>query len=191
MASRGSIKSMKLQRLQSDNKLGIAIALTLIALAVVSRIMPHPANFAPIAAVALFSGAILPRKLAISVPLLAMIISDLFIGLHPLIMFTWGTFALIAFLSSAKFRRVTPLAVVGSSAGASVLFYLVTNFGVWMEGRLYAQTFSGLVQCYYNALPFFRNTLLGDVIFTSALFGIYAFSVELSKKHLDEKYITR
>jgi len=182
---------MKLQRLQSDNKFGLAIAITLLAIAVMSRIMPHPANFAPIAAIALFGGAILPRKLAITVPLLAMVISDLFIGLHPLIMFTWGTFALIALLSSAKFKSITPLAVLGSSAGASVLFYLVTNFGVWIEGRLYAQTLSGLVQCYYNALPFFRNTLLGDVVFTSVLFGLYAFVSVLSNKSAEVKYIKR
>ncbi len=182
---------MKLQRLQSNNKLGLFIAFTLIALAVVSRVMPHPANFAPIAAVALFGGAILPRKLAIAVPLSAMIISDLFIGLHPLITFTWGTFALIALLSSAKFKQITPLAVLGSSAGASVLFYIVTNFGVWAEGRLYAQTFSGLVQCYYNALPFFRNTLLGDAIFTGVLFGLYAFALVLAKKPSEVKYLTR
>lgn len=179
---------MKLQRIQSDNKLGLAIALILIAFAVVSRIMPHPANFAPIAAVALFGGAILPRKLAVTVPLIAMMVSDLFIGLHPLIMFTWGAFALIALLSSARFKRITPLGVVGSSVGASVLFYLVTNFGVWIEGRLYSQTLSGLIQCYYNALPFFRNTLLGDIIFTSALFGSCAFvmvMVETKQKKLE------
>lgn len=182
---------MKLQRLQSDNKLGMFIAITLIALAVVSRIMPHPANFAPIAAIALFGGAILPRRLAITVPLSAMIISDLLIGLHPTIMFTWGSFALIALVSSTKFKHITPLAVIGSSLGASVFFYLVTNFGVWAEGRLYAYTFSGLSHSYYNALPFFRNTLLGDVVFTSALFGLYATSQYLAKVQLRTKSLAK
>ncbi len=191
MASRGFTVIMKLQRLQSENKVGILIALTLIAFAVVSRIMPHPANFAPVAAVALFGGAILPRKLAIIVPISAMVISDLLIGLHPTIMFTWGSFALIALLSSARFKRITPLAVMGSSLGASILFYIVTNFGVWVEGRLYTQTFTGLIQCYYNALPFFRNTLLGDAIFTCVLFGLYATVHGLAKVQIRTKSIAK
>ena len=182
---------MKLQKLESNNKLGLFIALTLIVLAVVSRVMPHPANFAPIAAIALFGGAILPRKLALSLPLMAMVISDLIIGLHPLIMFTWGSFVVIALISSYKFKHITPLLIMGSSVGASILFYLVSNFGVWIEGRLYAPTFSGLVQCYYNALPFFRNTLLGDVVFTGALFGMYAVAYVLASNQLKPRYLAR
>ena len=158
------------------------IALTLITFAVISRVMPHPANFAPIAAIAIFGGALLPRKLALTLPLAAMIVSDLFIGLHPLILFTWGSFTLIAIISSYRFKKINLFNVVGGSIGASILFYLVTNFGVWAEGRLYQLTFSGLIQCYYNALPFFRNTLLGDMVFTSSLFGLYAFVQFMVKK---------
>ncbi len=164
---------MKITKLTKNDSTGLIIALTLIAFAVVSRVLPHPANFAPIAAVAIFGGALLPRKLALTLPLVAMILSDMYLGLHPLIMFTWGSFVLIALLSSFRFKSISVLSVVGGSLGASVLFYVVTNFGVWIEGRLYAPTFSGLINCYVNALPFFRNTLLGDMVYSGMLFGVY------------------
>jgi hypothetical protein len=186
--ARAALK-MQIKKLGSNNKTGIMVALILIAIAIFSRLIPHPANFAPIAAVAIFGGAVLPRKLALSLPLVAMILSDFVIGLHPLIFFTWGSFALIALISSYKFKNITLYNVVGGSIGASVLFYLVTNFAVWTEGRLYQLTFSGLMQCYYNALPFFRNTLLGDMVFTSSLFGLYAFSQLLVKNSQKKHYL--
>lgn len=173
---------MTIKRITSDNTTSIVIASILIAFAVFSRLMPHPANFAPIAAVALFGGALLPRRLAISLPLIAMIISDLVIGLHPTIYATWGSFAIIALVSSMKFKTVNMTNILTSSLAASVFFFVVTNFAVWIEGRLYAPTFAGLVNCYYNALPFFRNTLLGDLVFTSSLFGIFALSAYLAKQ---------
>ena len=176
---------MKITKISSNNHLGLFIAGALIAFAVISRLAPHPANFAPIAAIAIFGGALLPRKLALTLPLGAMIVSDLVIGLHPLIFFTWGSFVLIALLSSYKLKNITTLNVLGSSVGASVLFYIVTNFGVWVEGRLYQLTFSGLIQCYYNALPFFRNTLLGDAVYTGMLFGLFALSQLLVKNRLE------
>lgn len=173
---------MNIKRITSDNKISIIFACILITLAIVSRLMPHPANFTPVAAIALFGGALLPRRLAVSLPLIAMIVSDLIIGLHPTIYATWGSFAVIALVSSLKFKKVNVTNVLASSLAASVFFFLVTNLAVWLEGRLYAPTFSGLVQCYYNALPFFRNTLFGDLVFTSSLFGIFALSVYLAKQ---------
>lgn len=162
-------------RPSNDTMLKACLALVLIAFAVTSRLLPHPANFAPIAATALFGGAILPRKWALFLPLSAMIISDLFIGLHPLVLFTWGSFAVIAWLGSKFLKGINPLSVGVASIGGSILFFLVSNFGVWAEGRLYALTFEGLVSCYYNALPFFRNTLLGDLFYSTVLFSSYAF----------------
>lgn len=157
----------------SKNYVGMGLAAVLIALAVASRVLPHPANFTSIAAVALFGGAVLPRRWALSLPLVAMVISDLIIGLHPLILFTWGSFAAIALISSFRFKSITPSGVFVGSVGASLLFFIVSNLGVWLEGRLYTTTLSGLVQCYYNALPFFRNTLLGDLVYSGLLFGVY------------------
>lgn len=169
---------MKIQRLDASkgNGIYILLAISLITFAVFGRLLPHEPNFAPVAAVAIFGGAILPRKLALSVPLLAMIISDLFIGLHSLFLLTWASFAAIALLSNFAIKAVKPSLVVGASLGASVLFYVVSNFGVWLEGRMYPMTLSGLLDCYYQAIPFFRNTVLGDLVFTTILFGLYAFA---------------
>lgn len=167
---------MKIHKIDKTkgNGIYILLAVGLITFAVFGRLLPHEPNFAPVAAVAIFGGVILPRRLALSVPLLAMIISDLFIGLHSLFLLTWVSFAVIALLGNYVVKAVKPSVVVGASLGASVFFYLVSNFGVWLEGRMYSMTFSGLLDCYYQAIPFFRNTLLGDMVFTTLLFGAYA-----------------
>jgi hypothetical protein len=168
---------MKISRINDSASIlvKLSIAAALILFVVMARLAPHPANFAPVAAVALFGGAILPRKWAILAPVAAMIVSDLVIGLHPLILFTWGSFAFIAFASSKWLSNVTPIKVGLSSVGASVLFYLVTNFGVWTQGLMYPMNFGGLVHCYVNALPFFRGTLTGDLFYSGVLFSAYAF----------------
>jgi hypothetical protein len=151
----------------------LLLAAGLIILAIIFRLLPHPANFAPVAAVAIFGSAILPKKWALSLPLVIMVSSDLIIGFHSLIWVTWGSFLMIAIFSSKYLRQIRLLNVVGTSLAASLFFFLATNFGVWCEGRLYPLTFNGFINCYYNALPFFRNTLLGDLAFCGLLFGAY------------------
>ena len=152
----------------------LLLAVALIVFAIVFRLLPHPANFTPVAAVAIFGGALLPKKWALSLPLVVMITSDLVIGLHSLIWVTWGSFLAIAFFSGKYLHKIQPLYVGAASLAASLFFFLTTNFGVWLEGRLYPLTAGGLLNCYYNAIPFFRNTLLGDLVFCGFLFGIYA-----------------
>lgn len=168
---------MKITKLSnnSDTALKVIIVLSLIAFAVGMRLLPHPPNFAPITAVAIFGGAFLPRRWALSLPLAAIVLSDLIIGLHPLILFTWGSFLLIALGSNKYMKQIRTSSVVGASVASSVLFFLVTNFGVWAEGRLYPLTLPGLGNSYVNAIPFFRNTLMGDLVFSAILFGSYVF----------------
>lgn len=172
---------MRITRLHttSDTAVKVAVALALIVSAVLLRLAPHPANVAPIAAIAIFGGALLPRRWGVFLPLAAMIASDLVIGLHGLVLYTWGSFALIALASHYWVRRAQPATVLAASFAASTFFYLVTNFGVWLQGNMYAHTWQGLVQCYYMALPFFRNTLLGDLLYTTLLFGLYALAVKV------------
>lgn len=156
-----------------DFSIKFVLAVSLITFAVMLRLMPHAPNFAAIAAIAIFGGGILPRRWALSLPLAAMIVSDFFIGFHSLFWVTWGSFLLIALLSSKYMNKIRPASVVGASLGASILFFLVTNFGVWLEGRLYPLTYEGLISSYYNAIPFFRNTLISDLAFSTLLFGSY------------------
>lgn len=162
----------------------LAIALALITLGVVLRVLPHPANFAPVAALALFGGAVLPRRYAVLVPLGAMVISDTLIGWYSLMPVTWGCYVLIALASRAWLRGRGLGRGVALTAGASVFFFVVTNFAVWVGGGLYPHTMAGLERCFVLALPFFRNTALSDIVYTASLFGLYALATRAGAKLL-------
>lgn len=145
------------------------------------RILPFPPNFAPIGALALFSGVYIRKKYALIIPLIAMVISDLFIGWHNLVLFTWGSFALIVVIGWWVRKRKNIFTVVSGSLAGSVAFFLITNFAVWTFTPLYAKTTPGLVLCFTMAIPFFRNTILGDLFFVGVLFSIYELVVYLVK----------
>lgn len=144
--------------------------LSLVLLAVLARLIPHPPNFTPIGALALFGGAsFLDRRVGFLLPLFSLFLSDLFLGLHVLIPVVYGSFALNALLGRwyRSHRHVLTLAAV--TFLGSVQFFLVTNFACWL--LYYPHTFSGLIACYVAAIPFFHNTLLGDAVFVITLFG--------------------
>lgn len=150
------------------------LAITIILAAAVSRLLPHPANFAPIAGMALFGGAYLPKKFAFLLPLAAMFISDIFLGFHSAMPWVYASFILTALIGIFLKNHKSYLNVFISSLSSSLLFYFLTNFGVWASGAMYPHTFSGLLNCYYMAIPFFRNTLLGDLFYSGIFFGGYA-----------------
>lgn len=156
-----------------DNKLQIWLALLLIVAGTYIRTLPHPANFAPVAALAIFGGSVLPRKYALVVPLGIMAVSDLFLGYHKLVPVVWGCFLLIAALSGKMLKRFNMVRGFGMALLSSVIFYVVTNFAVWVSGGMYAHTWAGLMECYYMAIPFFRNTLASDLTYTFGIFGVY------------------
>jgi hypothetical protein len=144
----------------------------LIAVAAASRLLPHPQNFTAIGAMALFAGATLAdRRLAFLVPLAALFVSDLVIGLHGLLPLVYALFAVSVCMGFALRGRVATLPVAGAGIACAMLFYLVTNFAVWAGGALYPHTWEGLVACYVAALPFFQNSLLGNLFFSALLFG--------------------
>jgi len=146
----------------------------LVVLGVVCRVVPHPANFAPIGAIALFAGATYrDRRAAIAMPLVAMFIGDLFIGLHSLMPLIYATYALIAVLGTLlREHRHSALHIAGGATAGATIFYVLTNFAVWLD--MYPRTLDGFVACYVNAIPFFGRTLASDVMFTAFFFGIYA-----------------
>ena len=166
----------------NETRLNAAIAFMLVALAVALRLLPHPANFAPVAAIALFGGAVLPRKLAVWVPLAAMMISDLIIGFYDIMPIIWLCYALIALASSLWLRKPTLVRGAVLTLGSSVFFFIVTNFAVWAAGTMYAHTWAGLMQCYALALPFFRDTFLSDAGYTLILFGSWPLARLLALK---------
>jgi len=145
----------------------------LIAAGALLRVAPHPANFAPIGALALFGGAVLPGAWTFIVPLAALALSDAILGFYGIgMVWVYGSFALIALLGMTALRRRTVIRIAGAALGASVLFYLITNFGEWL-GPLYPHTAAGLLASYVAGIPFFRNTVLSDLGYSFALFGIY------------------
>ena len=152
------------------------MVVVLILLAAASRLLPHPPNFAPVAAIGLFAGAALDRRVAWLVPLAALLLSDLFLGFyHPTSMFwNYAGFAACLLLGSAILRPARTLPrFAGATLTSAVAFFALSNFGMWASGY-YPRTWAGLVECYVAALPFFRNTLASDVLYTAALFGGWA-----------------
>jgi len=151
----------------------IVLLAALIAGAAALRLIPHPPNFAPIGALALFGGVCFAdRRLAFLLPLAALFLSDLALGLHVLVPVVYGSFAVNVLLGRwlRRRRRLIPLAL--ATLAGSVQFFLVTNFACWL--LWYPHTSEGLLACYVAAVPFFRNTLLGDALFVTALFGAMA-----------------
>ena len=155
--------------------LEISMGVIFILIGVVLRLIPHPPNFAPIGALALFGGVYLSRKMALGLPIVAMVISDLFIGYYTpeLMAAVYGSFILCVLLGFWLKNHKKWYTVLGSSLLASVIFFFVTNFAVWAFTPWYAKTFSGIIQCFFMALPFFKNTLLGDLFYVSIFFGVY------------------
>lgn len=150
------------------------LAISLIIIGILLRFIPHTANFTPVAAIALFAGAYLNRKQALIVPLLLMIISDIFLGMHNVVIFTWGSFVLVTFLGGLAKKHKTISGIVSTSLVSSFLFYLITNFGVWVMGW-YPQNLKGLMDCYILGLPFLRTFTVSTLLYSVVFFGIYEF----------------
>jgi hypothetical protein len=145
------------------------------------RFAPHAPNFTPVAAIALFGGAYLKRGYALAVPLALMVISDIFIGMHDVVIFTWGAFVLTALLGLWIKKHKSALRTGCASLVSALLFYLVSNLGVWLVGW-YPHSLDGLVRCYVMALPFLRNFTLATLIYAGVFFGVYEAVARLVKE---------
>jgi hypothetical protein len=156
--------------LQSTIAVGV-----LILLAAATRLLPHPANFTAIGAIALFGTARLQdKRLAFILPIAAMIISDLFLpfGFNPSV---YISFLLIAVLGLSLRNQKNVLPILGTTVFSSILFFAITNFAVWYQyrGSMYPASIDGLWMSYTAAIPFYWNGLAGDIFFTAVLFGAY------------------
>jgi len=143
-----------------------------ILVAAVLRLVPHPPNFTPIGAMALFSGAYLGRRaIAFAAPLGALLLSDLVLGFYHGQATVYFSVALIAMIGMLALSRVSPLRVGTAAILSSVLFFAITNFGMWLFSGVYPHTLAGLEACYVAAIPFFQNTIAGDLFYATLLFG--------------------
>lgn len=152
------------------------LALIMVVLAAALRIAPHPWNFTPIGAIALFSGAVIrDRRLAFFFPLLALFAGDIFVGFHKLMFVVYASFLVSVAIGlwlreHRTARRITLATLLGA-----IQFFLVTNFAVWaMPAGIYPHTGTGLAACYVAGIPYFWNTLAGDAIYSACLFGGFA-----------------
>src|SRR5689334_5558036 len=146
-----------------------------IVVAAALRLLPHPPNFTPIGAMALFSGAYLGRRpLAFVAPLGALLLSDLVLGFYHGQATVYFSVALIVLIGMGALARVSALRVLGAALASSVLFFVVTNFGMWLFSGFYPRSLAGLEACYVAAIPFFQNTVAGDLFYSALLFGGFA-----------------
>ena len=151
----------------------LAAIFAAILIAAVLRLVPHPPNFTPIGAMALFSGAYLGRKgvIAFAAPLGALLLSDLVLGFYRGMPTVYFSVALVVIIGWLSLQRVSPLRIGAAAIASSVLFFVVTNFGMWLSSGFYPRTLAGLEACYIAAIPFFQNTVAGDLFYATLLFG--------------------
>jgi hypothetical protein len=165
----------------------------LIFAAALLRLVPHPANFTPIAAIALFGASRFEgRWTAVLAPFAALLLSDLILGFHsqmPAVYFAFFLVVVLGFVFVRDTRSVP--AIAGTSLLGSMVFFFVTNFSVWAQIEMYPKTAEGLTACFIAALPFLRNSIAGDLMFTGVLFGAW-FALEkwapkLTSENLESK----
>ncbi len=161
------------------------MAYLFVIIGVLARLIPHPVNFAPILAIALFGGTYLNKKTALWVPLSALFISDLFLGTYsPVLMLFVYASTLASGVLGLWLRKHKNIAnIAGISLLSALVFYLLSNFGVWVRPHSgYSHNWAGLVECYVMALPFLKNTVASNLIYTTVFFGSYELAQSLLRK---------
>ena len=140
----------------------------------IMRLLPHYPNFTPIAAMALFGGAYFTnKKLAFIIPFAAMIISDLILGFHSTMPAVYLSFALIVMIGFYLRQTKNVLNIAIASLSSSILFFVITNFAVWISGAMYPLNSLGLAECFTAAIPFFQYNILGDLLYTGIFFSVF------------------
>ena len=157
-----------------EAKNSIYLALGLVALLTLSRLIPHPPNFTPILGMAVFSGAIISKRFfAYLVPLLAMLLSDLYLGFHASMPIIYFSLAICVLIGTFIETRVSVLNSFLSISLGVLVFFLITNFMVWYGSGMYESSISGLMTCYFMGLPFVQNTFISSLLYGMGAFLIY------------------
>lgn len=148
----------------------LTLVAVMIYVAALSRLLPHAPNFTAIGAMSLFGGACLrDRRFAISIPLSAMLLSDLYLGFHALVPIVYGSIALNVVIGRFLEGRRSPGLIFAATLLCSAQFFVLTNLGCWW--LYYSRTVAGITECFVAAIPYFQNTLAGDVAYSATLFG--------------------
>ena len=152
----------------------LTLSLIIFAIAMF-RLLPHPPNVSPVAAMALFGGAYFSdRRVAFLVPFIALLLSDFILGLHNTMIYVYAGFAATVVIGFWIGKNLNLGRTAAAVVGSSVLFFMVTNFGAWLTSGLYPLSAEGLLQAYIAGIPFFQNSLMGNFVFTALLFGGFA-----------------
>lgn len=164
--------------------------LTLIAIILVLgayRLLPHPFNVTPVMAMGLFAGTYFDKKwMAFVIPLVSMFLADLVLGFHDTLLFVYGAILIAVSIGFLLRQSVSPLKVISASVAGSVIFFAITNFGVWAVSDYYPRSWEGLMTCYTMAIPFFQRTLLGDLFFNGVLFISYWYFAKSLGRYVEE-----
>lgn len=173
------------------NRKNIIMFSVLVAIGVFGRLVPHAWNFTPLIATTLFAGVYLGPRYALALPIVTMLLSDILIGFYsPQIMISvYISFALVGLVGHffAKNKKVNN--IILSALASSALFFLITNGAVWLFGTMYNPGITGLIQSYIAGIPFYRNMMLGDVVYSLSLFGLYETALFLVKKYKTKKIL--
>lgn len=176
--------------MRSESTSPTAIVLTCIA--ALGRLIPHPANMTPIGASSLFGGAMVARPWNYLLPLLTMFVTDIFLGFHATMPYVYASIAIGVFLAESFLKKSANLKLVAIiSVVNAVLFFIVTNFGVWASSTLYPKTTAGLYHCYVMGLPFLRNMVIGDVLFGVGFFAMYQYAHKTAVKTAFDNWAIR
>ena len=169
---------MNLTSIKYSYAILLILSLTLI------RLLPHAPNFTPIIAISIYAGIKFNNKyLALVVPIFSMVISDFFIGFHSSMLAVYGCIVLNVFIGIFFSRKFTLIKYIYLSFIGACIFFIVTNFSVWMLSGMYPATLEGLTSCYILALPFFQNTLISTLFFASVIF----YATIIFDKYIDRR----
>tara|TARA_Y100000590_G_scaffold213372_1_gene241794 strand:- start:60892 stop:61410 length:519 start_codon:yes stop_codon:yes gene_type:complete len=157
------------------------INILMVFILIFSRLIPHPPNFTPIIAVAILSHYFFKNiYMSFSVLFVSLFISDLIIGLYTNMILVYFSIFIIAYIFFKNFKMVNYKNLFIAGLIGSLIFFLISNFGVWLLGSLYEKNFSGLINCYVLAIPFFKNTFLSTIFYSYLTF----FSLDFLKKKI-------
>jgi hypothetical protein len=171
---------MKLESEKATLLLRGAVIVSLIVLSAMLRILPHPWNFTPVGAIALFSGAMFRNRcIAFLLPLVSLFAGDVFVGFHKLMLVVYTGFAVSVAIGRGLAENRSVTRIGGAVLLGALQFFVVTNFAMWAVGGFYPKTTAGLASCMVAGIPYFWNTLAGDVLYACVSFGGFALAEKM------------